>query len=1035
MRSLPKVSLLITWAAVATTAIAAPQYQIFDLGVLQVNDHSGSIAVSPGGIVVGGSGNGNGGQSFTWTQGGGLVALPLLSGRSSSAAFSANDNGTVVGRAFNENVGDAGVPVIWQNGVASQLPLPSGFTVGYARAVNASGIAVGSAGDGGEWAFAAIYSVGGSSIITAPAPQGSQFETAYGINDSGRIVGIGFLPSNPLIQLGIVYDMPTNTIFDVGTLPGASSTIALAVNNNGQVAGASGNQPFIWTEGSGMVAIPLLPGTDRGDAQGVNSAGWVVGTDRLVNTAFAPFLYDGTTTYRLADLLPPGSGWVFEGAPTSINDNGIIVGSGVHNGNRRAFAMVPLKIAFIRDPRTFESVPEIYTMNGDGTNLTRLTFTGGVTHFYDDPKWSPDGTKIACKITPVIRNPPPPSFGHPYIAVLSALGGGGIPLTGPSTRDSEPAWHPGGTKIAFTSERDGHSEIYLMDADGSNEVRLTYSASSSQAAWSPDGTKIAFTTQGQVYAMDPNGTNPVSLTNSQASGAAWSPDGTKIAFESNRDGTSDIYVMDANGSNQIRITNDAEFEARPTWSPDGTQIAFWTGRDGNWEIYAIDVNGSNLTNLTNDSLNDWQPDWQRQISPLVIPTPTPPPTPTATPTPTPSPMPATHFEVVAPSMVGMFQSFNFTVRAVDQFGDTATGYAGTIHFTSTSTGSLPPDSTLTSGTGTFAATFFTEGNQTITATDTLHPSITGTSNTILVVDDQVSPPPTPTPTPTPSPTTTPTPSPTPTPTATASPTPPTQTLNLSTRMRVQTGDNAGIGGFIITGTGSKQVLFRGIGPSLIASGITDALANPTLDLRDSSGVRILANNNWREDPAQEALIEATGIPPTDDLEAAIVQTLAPGIYTVILRGMGMATGVGLVEIYDLNPGVDSKLANLSTRALIDTGNNIVIAGFILGGSGNDRIVARGIGPSLSALGVPNALPNPTLELRDGNGTLLMANDDWQDDPAQAAELTAAGLAPTNDLESGIAATLAPGLYTALLAGANNGTGVGLVEVYDLGPPP
>ena len=151
------------------------------------------------------------------------------------------------------------------------------------------------------------------------------------------------------------------------------------------------------------------------------------------------------------------------------------------------------------------------------------------------------------------------------------------------------------------------------------------------------------------------------------------------------------------------------------------------------------------------------------------------------------------------------------------------------------------------------------------------------------------------------------------------------------------------------------MLLRGIGPSLTASGITDALANPTLDLRDSAGVRILANNDWREDPAQETLIKATGIPPTNDLEAAIVQTLAPGSYTVILRGMGMTTGVGLVEIYDLNQGVDSKLANLSTRAFVDTGDNIVIAGFILGGSGNDRIVVRGIGPSLTAFGVPNAL--------------------------------------------------------------------------------
>ena len=244
----------------------------------------------------------------------------------------------------------------------------------------------------------------------------------------------------------------------------------------------------------------------------------------------------------------------------------------------------------------------------------------------------------------------------------------------------------------------------------------------------------------------------------------------------------------------------------------------------------------------------------------------------------------------------------------------------------------------------------------------------------------------------------------------------------------------GIGGFIVTGSAPKHVLLRGIGPSLVASGVADALTNPTLDLRDSAGVRILANDNWRD--TQEAEIAATGIPPSNDLEAAIVETLPPGSYTAILGGMGTTSGVGLVEIYDLDQTTDSKLANLSTRAFVDTGNNIVIAGFILGNnSGNDRIVARGIGPSLTAAGVPNALADPTLQLRDSNGTLLISNNDWQDDPAQAAQLTAAGLALTNNVESGIVITLSPGLYTALLAGRNNGTGVGLVEVYDLGTPP
>ena len=191
----------------------------------------------------------------------------------------------------------------------------------------------------------------------------------------------------------------------------------------------------------------------------------------------------------------------------------------------------------------------------------------------------------------------------------------------------------------------------------------------------------------------------------------------------------------------------------------------------------------------------------------------------------------------------------------------------------------------------------------------------------------------------------------------------------------------------------------------------------------------------RFDPVQEAAIIASGIAPTNDLESAIDATLSTVAYTAVIRGKNNTTGTALVEVYDLGQAFPAKLANISTRALVSTGGDIVIAGFILSGnSGNDVIVARCIGPSLTAFGVPNALANPTLELRNGDGVLLASNNDWQDDPAQAAQLTAAGLAPTNQLESGIAATLPPGPYTALLAGLNNGTGVGLVEVYDRGGP-
>jgi uncharacterized repeat protein (TIGR01451 family) len=291
--------------------------------------------------------------------------------------------------------------------------------------------------------------------------------------------------------------------------------------------------------------------------------------------------------------------------------------------------------------------------------------------------------------------------------------------------------------------------------------------------------------------------------------------------------------------------------------------------------------------------------------------------------------------------------------------------------------------------------------------------------------------PTPTPaTPTPTPTT-PTPTP-PAPTPTPTPTPTTHAINLSTRMLVQTGDRVGIGGFIITGSGPKHVLIRGIGPSLTRYGIVDVLADPVLELHGSGSFATITNDNWRD--TQEVQIAATGIPPTNDFESAIDATLVPGAYTALVRGKNNSSGVALIEVYDLDQDAPSRLANLSTRAFVSIGNDIVIAGFFLSdGNGSDRIIVRGMGPSLSGFGLSSVLADPTLEVRNSNGSLVLTNNDWQDNAAQAAELTAAGLAPTNSLEAAIAATLPPDLYTALLAGLNNGTGIGVVEVYDRGP--
>ena len=339
-----------------------------------------------------------------------------------------------------------------------------------------------------------------------------------------------------------------------------------------------------------------------------------------------------------------------------------------------------------------------------------------------------------------------------------------------------------------------------------------------------------------------------------------------------------------------------------------------------------------------------------------------------------------------------------------------------------------------SATVTLVVTPTTAGTLTNTATCTTTTPQVNLGNNTDTEPTTVNPASTATPTPTATPTATATIAPTATPTPTITPTPPppaAQSLNLSTRMRVQTGDGVGIGGFIITGSAPKHILLRAIGPSLAQSGIPNVLADPVMELHGQSGFATVTNDNWRDDPVQEAAIIATGIPPSNNLESAIDATLLPGAYTAIVRGQNNTSGVALVEVYDLSPAVPAKLANISTRAFVSTGSDIVIAGFILGGnSGEDQVVIRGLG----ATGVSNPLVDPTLELRDADGALIGSDNDWQDDPAQAAALSAVGLAPPNTLDAAIMATLPPGLYTALLAGRNNGTGIGLVEVYDLGAP-
>ena len=238
-----------------------------------------------------------------------------------------------------------------------------------------------------------------------------------------------------------------------------------------------------------------------------------------------------------------------------------------------------------------------------------------------------------------------------------------------------------------------------------------------------------------------------------------------------------------------------------------------------------------------------------------------------------------------------------------------------------------------------------------------------------------------------------------------------------------------IGGFIVTGNDSKRVVVRGIGPSLEGAGVQGVIADPVLRLFRSNGTEFAFNDNWTD--TQGADLQTIGLAPTHPFESAIVATLDPGAYTTIVSGKGGATGVGLVEVYDTNTASSAMLANISTRGAVKTGDNVMIGGFILGGSSTmpARVVVRAIGPSLAQSGVPNSLADPTLTLFNSNGEAIGSNDNWPDDAAQAAQLQALAIAPQSLAESAIVTTLPPGAYTAIVAGKSGGTGIGLIEVY------
>ena len=551
-----------------------------------------------------------------------------------------------------------------------------------------------------------------------------------------------------------------------------------------------------------------------------------------------------------------------------------------------------------------------------------------------------------------------------------------------------PILPPGGNgKIAFHSNRNFKGgDIWVIHPDGSNPTDLTNSPSPTEdidPAWSPDGNKIAFSRYpfleggSRIYVMDADGSNIIQLTNRPITGDVkpfWSPDGTKIAF-TRASGSNDyaLWVMNADGSNQINLTNHPSRDGiiGGCWSPDGGKIAFTTDRDGgDVEIYVMDADGSNQINLTNRPGADGNPDWSPDGTKIVFSN---------------ALVDPPYSDIYVMDANGANQ-IRLTHPSPNYDDEPAWSPDGTkIAFTHTLVGSNKEIYVMdANGSNQFNLTNNSAGVD-------------------MMPDWQRAP-------------------------------QPAQALNLSTRMLVQTGDNVGIGGFIISGSAPKRVLVRAVGPELAQAGVPNPLADPVLELHGPPGFVTIINDNCV--PSQ--FDPPPSFCPPGSLSAVIDATLNPGAYTAVVRGKNNTTGVALVEVYDFNQAAASKLANISTRAFVSTGDNIVIAGFILGGnSGDTRIAVRGIGPSLIGFGVPNPLANPTIELRDNNGVLLRANNDWQDNaapPGPDPALIAAGLAPTNNLESAFVVTLPPGLYTALLAGVNNGTGVGVVEVYELGSP-
>jgi probable HAF family extracellular repeat protein len=378
---------------------------------------------------------------------------------------------------------------------------------------------------------------------------------------------------------------------------------------------------------------------------------------------------------------------------------------------------------------------------------------------------------------------------------------------------------------------------------------------------------------------------------------------------------------------------------------------------------------------------------------------------------TPVASPVTHLGVISTATsANAGATITVNVAALDAFNDTVTGYAGTVHFSSTdSSAVLPANSTLTNGTGTFTVQVNTGGTQTVSATDTVTGSITGVSAAILVIQAPTPPPPQ-----------------------------PGRIENLSARANVGTGGNALIAGFVISGSGTKSVLLRGVGPTLGLApfNIAGSLATPQLTLVNSATMAATTTAAWGGGAAlTTAFAEVAAFPlAASSADSAILQTLPAGSYTSTVSGINSATGVALAEIYDEDAQpATTGLVNISARANVGSGANVLIAGFVIEGDLPAKVLLRGIGPSLglAPFNVTGFLPQPEILLFNSAGNELGGNQGWGGSATLSAAFTQVGAfsLPAGSADAAMISTLPPGSYTVQLSGQNGTTGVGLVEVY------